>query len=195
MSNIYIDLGVKLTEQQIKNVAAEYDVPYASLKAVIMTEAKSSGFYDNTLIPVVRFENHIFHKKTNGQYTQSHPHLSSKSFTNKYNKTGYAEYLRFLQAYALSADSAVWSTSWGLGQVMGFNFPLTGASSLKQFMVNMFESENMQLEAMMGFIKGNGLTESMKSRDWVTFARRYNGEDFAQNRYHIKLADYYKQYS
>lgn len=195
MNNIYIDLGKKLTEQQIREVAKKYDVPYASLKAVILTEARSDGFYSHTLIPVVRFENHIFHKKTNGIYAKSHPTLSSKTFTNKYNKQGYNEYLRFLQAYDIDSDSAIWSTSWGIGQVMGFNFAVTGAMNLHQFMNNMFDSESKQIEAMMGFIKANGLLQAMRNSDWSTFARGYNGKDYALNKYHTKLASAYKQYA
>lgn len=195
MSNIYVDLGKKLTEQQIKDVAEKYDVPYASLKAVILTEAKSDGFYSHTLIPVVRFENHVFHKKTNGIYAKSHPNLSSKTFTNKYNKEGYAEYMRFLQAYDLDADSAIWSTSWGIGQVMGFNFSVTGAMNLNQFMINMFHSEAKQIEAMMGFVSSNGLLPAMRNMDWSTFARRYNGKDYALNKYHTKLANAYERYA
>lgn len=195
MNNIYIDLGKKLTEQQIKEVALKYQVPYASLKAVILTEAKSDGFYSHTLIPVVRFENHIFHKKTNGIYTANYPHLSSKSFTNKYNKEGYAEFIRFLQAYDLDADSAIWSTSWGIGQVMGFNFPVTGAMNLQQFMKNMFESEAKQMDAMMGFVKSNGLLPAMRNMDWSTFARVYNGPDYALNKYHTKLDTAYQRYA
>lgn len=195
MKELLQNIGKVLTEQQIKNTAIDFEVPYAAVKAVVLTEARSEGFYAGTLIPIVRFENHIFDKRTKGKYRDTHPHLSSSTFTNKYNKVGIPEFYRFLEAYKLDTDAAIWSTSWGLGQIMGFNYNLVKCASLKQFMEIMFMSEYDQLMLMMQFIKNNNLLDYMKKQQWDKFALSYNGKDYKMNKYDEKLAKYFKQYS
>jgi len=193
--NIFSDLGKTLSEDQIKSIASLYNVPYASVKAVVLTEAQSSGFYAGTMIPIVRFENHIFHQKTNGYYTKLNPEISSAVRTNQYNKNGYAEFVRFQKAYRLDSDAAIWSTSWGIGQIMGFNYDLVGCKSLNEFASRMFDSELSQINIMFEFIRKKGLISSMQTQNWKHFALIYNGPKYAENQYDKKLEKYFNQYS
>lgn len=52
----------------------------------------------------------------------------------------------------------------------------------------MVKDENQQLLAMANFIKGNDLASVLKRRNWVSFARRYNGPGFKENEYDTRLA-------
>lgn len=77
---------------------------------------------------------------------------------------------------------------------MGFHWKSLGYNSLQEFVNAMYESEAKQVEAMMKFIKANGLLVHLKSKNWVKFARGYNGVGYAKNNYHIKLANAYNKY-
>jgi hypothetical protein len=56
------------------------------------------------------------------------------------------------------------------------------------------ESEDEQLTAMARFLKGTGLDRPLGVLDWTSFARGYNGPDFARNLYDAKLAAAYQRY-
>jgi len=56
----------------------------------------------------------------------------------------------------------------------------------------MMRSEGDQLEAMGRFIKVDPkMLQALKSKDFVTFARLYNGEGYRANNYDVKLQDAY----
>lgn len=187
MNQIFVDLGKYLREDQIEGACTVFNIPYSSLKAVLEVETLGRGFYEGTLIPVVRLENHIFGKETKYKYNQSHPHLSSTIFNGKYNLTGWKEFERFQKAYALDKLAAIRATSWGLGQVMGFNYHYTDYDNEIKFMWAMFDCERSQLYAMLDFIKANNLDQYLRTEDWAAFAKGYNGKNYAQNQYDVKL--------
>jgi hypothetical protein len=53
----------------------------------------------------------------------------------------------------------------------------------------MVAGEDEQLGAMATFIVGKGLALALQRADWTTFARGYNGADFAKNHYDDKLQE------
>ena len=48
---------------------------------------------------------------------------------------------------------------------------------------------------MASFLKANDLTVPLRSRDWASFARAYNGPVYAKNKYDVRLAGAYEQYA
>ena len=48
-----------------------------------------------------------------------------------------------------------------------------------------------QLRAFLAFVKSEGLVDALQERDWVRFAKRYNGADYRRNRYDTGLAAAY----
>ena len=56
-------------------------------------------------------------------------------------------------------------------------------------------SEDAQLVSISAFLKANGLTKHLKSRNWAAFAKIYNGSDFAKNKYDVKLEGAFQHYS
>jgi peptidoglycan hydrolase-like protein with peptidoglycan-binding domain len=59
----------------------------------------------------------------------------------------------------------------------------------------MSNSEDGQLMAMASFLVGTKLRASLQSHDWASFARGYNGPNYAINRYDIRLKAEYQKYS
>lgn len=170
-----------LSAQQFKQLAIKYKIPEAGLRAVVEIESRGSGFLPDGR-PKILFERHIFHK-----YAPNAPsNISSR------NPGGYiggaAEHTRLAQATKYNRAGALMSASWGLGQVMGFNYQVCGYASVQEFVNDMYAAEYYQLMAMMNFIKNNGLIDEIQRQDWHGFARRYNGTAYMKNNYAQKLA-------
>ena len=67
--------------------------------------------------------------------------------------------------------------------------------SVYDFVEKMSASENMQHRLFADYIKNTGLYKYLQAHDWTAFARAYNGEGYARNGYHKKLAEAYARYS
>lgn len=189
-----------LTNEQIKDLANKHGIEYAGLKAVVEVEASGKGFIGD--VPKILYEPHIMHRlltKKNyitirNNFMKAHPNLCYPRWgTYKYGAES-IQHRRLEIASQFNRDTALESCSWGLGQVMGFHWKSLGYESLQAFINDMYESEAKQLEAMIRFIKVNGLLLALKNKDWVKFARGYNGSGYAKNKYHIKLANAYAKY-
>lgn len=189
-----------LTNEQIKDLANKHDIEYAGLKAVVEVEASGKGFIGDE--PKILYEPHIMYRlltKKNyitirNNLMKAHPNLCYPRWgTYKYGAES-IQHRRLEIASQFNRDTALESCSWGLGQVMGFHWKSLGYESLQAFINDMYESEAKQLEAMIRFIKVNGLLLALKNKDWVKFARGYNGSGYAKNKYHIKLANAYAKY-
>lgn len=189
-----------LTNEQIKDLANKHGIEYAGLKAVVEVEASGKGFIGD--VPKILYEPHIMHRlltKKNyitirNNLMKAHPNLCYPRWgTYKYGAES-IQHRRLEIASQFNRDTALESCSWGLGQVMGFHWQSLGYESLQAFINDMYESEAKQLEAMIRFIKVNGLLLALKNKDWVKFARGYNGSGYAKNKYHIKLANAYAKY-
>lgn len=189
-----------LTNEQIKDLANKHGIEYACLKAVVEVEASGKGFIGD--LPKILYEPHIMYRlltKKNyitirNNLMKAHPNLCYPRWgTYKYGAES-IQHRRLEVASQYNRDTALESCSWGLGQVMGYHWKSLGYESLQAFINDMYESEAKQLEAMIRFIKVNGLLLALKNKDWVKFARGYNGAGYAKNKYHIKLANAYAKY-
>lgn len=189
-----------LTNEQIKDLANKHGIEYAGLKAVVEVEASGKGFIGD--VPKILYEPHIMYRlltKKNyitirNNLMKAHPNLCYPRWgTYKYGAES-IQHKRLEIASQFNRDTALESCSWGLGQVMGFHWKSLGYESLQAFINDMYESEAKQLEAMIRFIKVNGLLLALKNKDWIKFARGYNGSGYAKNKYHIKLANAYAKY-
>lgn len=182
-----------LSSQDIKEVASTYRLPVAHLKAVIDVESVGSGFLTDEPHPArpkILFEGHKFYKNSGTvPVSASRPDLSHRRWTRKYYKGGSREWdERLKDAMAFHEEGALMSASWGLGQVLGENYKLAGCDSVRQFVVENFESEKQQLRHMMEFCMNTGLMGALRSGDWKTFARGYNGPKYYVHNYHGRLA-------
>jgi hypothetical protein len=79
------------------------------------------------------------------------------------------------RANGIDEAPALKSASYGAGQVMGENFGLCGWPSVQAFALDMTESEDKHIDAMLGFLIGKGLADELRSKDFDAVARVYNG--------------------
>lgn len=171
-----------LTELDISEAAASIHCDVAALKAVMEVEASGSPFMRDGF-PKIRPELHKFHKYTDGWF-------ALQRFVPVSNPRGL---LRQMAENDLQA--AMRATSWGLGQVMGFNFRLAGCESVEQLVVEAKASAGAQLRHMVNYIRHAGLDGHLRAQDWERFAAGYNGPQWRRNDYAGKLARAYQRIS
>ena len=126
--------------------------------------------------PLILFEAHWFSNFTNHQYDGSHPRISSNGWNKALYLGGAAEYDRLAEADTLDHVAAYKSASWGLFQIMGFNFARCGFPDVDAF-VNFVKGPNdNDMTAFVRFVKAdNNMLQAMRNKDSRTFARLYNG--------------------
>jgi hypothetical protein len=77
---------------------------------------------------------------------------------------------------------------------MGENYQAAGFANVEAMVSAMYDSEDAQLGAMGLFIQRTGLASSLAAHDWTSFARGYNGPNYAINRYDVQLNGFYQKY-
>lgn len=179
--------ATKMTAKDIALAAASLDCDTAAVMAVIDVES-GGGFLPDTR-PKILFERHIFHGLTGGRFDGGHPGISSAS-PGGYSG-GAAEYGRLAQAIALNRSAGLQAASWGAFQILGENFDTAGFAGIEAFVAAMCLSEGAHLVAFINFVQKSGLADELRRRDWMAFARGYNGPGYRKNRYDQKLAAAY----
>jgi len=177
-------------------------VDAATLWAMLRVETKGCGYLASRR-PQILFERHLFSQLTDGAWDAIAPDISDPQ-PGGYGAGGEFQYTRLGEAYSINpADpddpsvptdtrtAALQSASWGLGQVLGTNAASVGFVSVQDMVTAMADSEDAQLQAVVGFIQANNLQAPLQQQDWATYARRYNGPSYAKNQYDTKLAQAY----
>jgi hypothetical protein len=186
-----------LSKSDYQDLSDEYDLEIALVKAVMDVESAGSGFLLKEPAPArpkILFEAQWFYKLTPKPVSKSRPDLSSPVWDRDLYKGGSAEWDdRLLDAMEFDEVQALKSASFGLGQLMGFNYPATGCTSIQQFIQENFAGEYWQARHMMNFIVKRDLLGHLKNKAWDKFAFGYNGEFYWKNGYGIKLADAYNK--
>lgn len=183
--------GRPLSDEGMDQVCSTLGVSEPEVWAVLTVETRGFGFLQDRR-PQILFERHIFHKLTNGRYDSGNADISNAKAGGYVGGPG--EYTRLGKALGLDWESALQSVSWGIGQVMGFNYQVAGFASVGAMVADMTKDENAQLLAMANFIKGNNLASALQRQNWVSFARGYNGPDFKKNEYDARLAAAHAKY-
>lgn len=182
----------RLSDADFDRAAAMLGVDEASIRAVAEVESIGHGFLPNGE-PVILFERHIFRRLTEGKFDADYPDISDRVPGGYGAKS--QQHARLQRAGALNREAALGSASWGLFQIMGFNYRACGFSRLQDFINAMYADEGEHLKAFCGFIRGNPeLHKALKQRDWATFARIYNGPSYRRNQYDTKLARAYARH-
>jgi hypothetical protein len=161
-----------LTANDFSSVLATLGTDAAAVWAILEVESGKAGYLPDRR-PQILFERAVFHTRTKGAYDQSHPGISAPTWGGY--SGGAAEYTRMAEAYALSPDDALQSASWGIAQVMGFNFSSSGYSSAAAYVQDACASEGAQLLAFQSFLMHTGIGAALQAHDWTTVALKYNG--------------------
>ena len=183
----------KISANDIGDEAKKMGCDAPAVWAVCDVESGGSGFLPDGR-PRILFEAHIFSRLTNHQYDRSYPNISSPVWNQAlYGASGAHQYDRLDEANGLDRIAALEAASWGLFQIMGFNYGRCGFLSADEFITAMWSSERAQLDAFTGFCNSSGLVPFLVSHDWVRFALGYNGPNEALNSYHIRLGQAYQK--
>lgn len=186
----------RLREADLQAAADRLGVPLACVKAVNEVESRGSGFLADGR-PVILLERHIAYRQASAAGMDADSLQSS--YPNLINKArggyagGAAEWSRFSNLRTVTSDAiAISACSWGLFQIMGFQWEELGYASAKTFRADMFDSEVRQLDAFIRLIEADpALLKALKAKKWAEFARLYNGPAYKENLYDAKLAAAY----
>jgi len=182
-----------LTAAGLSAACVKLGVEFAEIWTVLSVETKGCGFLPDGR-PSILFERHIFSRQTSGKFDRDHPSISNPK-PGGYGKTGAAQYYRLHEAIALDRQAALESTSWGIGQVMGFNAGVVGCANVETLVAQAMHSEDDQLMHMARFIVAGGIDKALRSHNWAAFARGYNGANYAANKYDLLLAQYFSRWT
>ncbi len=180
--------GTPLTSGGVDGVLKTLGASGSALWAVLSVETSGCGFLADRR-PKILFERHVFHRLTAGRFDGRDPDVSAPT-PGGYGPGGAHQYLRLQAAMLLDEGAALQSASWGLGQVMGFNHKAAGFADAGAMADAFVQSEDAQLAGMAGVIAGSSMKAALKAQDFTTFARLYNGPDFARNDYDGKLRQF-----
>lgn len=141
--------------------------------------------------PQILFEAHWFSKLTGHRYDDQYPGISSREWNRSLYKGGVAEWGRLNAAMSLDRNAALQSASWGLFQIMGFNYKACGFPTVEAFVDFIKGPDDADMEAFCNFVKANPpILKAMREKDWKAFALHYNGPG-AVDAYSAKIADAY----
>lgn len=180
-----------LSDDGLTEATCKLGVKAPELWTVLAVETSGCGFLPDGR-PKILFERHIFHRLTQGRFDDGE---ISDSKPGGYGALGPHQYDRLAIALQKDRAAALQSASWGVGQIMGQNYAVAGFSKVESMVAAMSESEDRQLLAMSSFLVGTKLHLPLQAHDWKSFARGYNGPNYAMNQYDVKLNGEFQKYS
>jgi hypothetical protein len=194
-----------LSEKNLIEFSTLYNLDLAIVKAVNEVESRGKGFLIDGR-PKILFEGHVFWKELIKRninpaktITSKNSDVLYKKWTKKFYKGGSGEYLRLEKASKIvnsdkCKEAAYCSASWGSFQIMGYHYKDLGYASIWEFVDKMNLNEEEHLRAFGLYLKKNNLISLLQNKKWATFAKAYNGKNYAINKYDVKLERAYKKY-
>lgn len=162
--------------------------------AVAEVEAGRDGAFLPSGEPVILYEPHVFSRLTNHKYDQSHPKLSYpkwRSGKGVYGKSS-EQHGKLQAASRLNHEAALGACSWGLFQIMGYNYKRAGHPTLQSFVSAAYADVDSHLRMFVSFILSqSSLAEALREHDWPEFKRLYNGS--GANDYAERMAEAYER--
>jgi len=188
-------MSERLTSEDVADAAEALSCEVACVRAVIEVESNGKGFGPDGR-PIILYEPHVFHRETGGKFSAGHGGVSYAKWGMKpYPKSQADRWAQLEYARKLDDTAALKSASYGLFQIMGFNYRACGFATVQDFVTAMMVSERAQLMAFVAYLKHTGLDRPLRDRRWAVFASRYNGPGYARNHYDTKLAAAYSRWA
>lgn len=190
--------GLPLTTQDYSDAAQTLGCELAAVKAVAQVETAGASFDMNDR-PTILYERHVFSRNTvpRGKFDQTNPDLSaSKPYPPGTFGTKDYQFVKLARAYQLDHDAALKAASWGKFQILGENHEACGFAAVADFARAMTISECEHLKAFVKFLLNSpGRLGAIRKKDWTALAVSYNGANYAQYQYDVKLAHAYAEYA
>lgn len=189
----------KLTDDQIITAAKKLNIEPAMIKAFAEVESAGNGFLNDGR-PKILFEGHIFYKLlikygfNPMQYEKGNEEVLYEKWDKSKYFGGEYEYVRLEKAKKINEEIALMSASWGMFQIMGFNYRLCEYVTINDFVLDMYKNEEKHLQAVMLFLKNRGIIDHLMKKAFSFIALDYNGPRFYENKYHEKLKTAYEKY-
>ena len=196
----------------LSGLSAQLHVDPGVAIAVFAIESGGRGFGTEGRL-LIRFENHIFYeywgKNNKTKFNQHFRYDANQTWTGHQfrRSTGHGwqdvhirqqsrEWEAFEFASQLSSTAAKLSISMGAPQIMGFNYKLVGFTSVHEMFDTSSQGDREQILAFFQFVKGkdNRKIDALQKKDYVTFAKYYNGTGQAQ-KYGGLIKDVYDIYA
>lgn len=184
-----------LTRQAVIASATAIGVDPSIAIAIREVTGKPEGFLADGRV-VVRFEHHKFYQYVSSrlggstalQWAQKYPNLCSPFWSQTVYKDPEGEWERFDQARMLDATCAMLSSSWGMFQLMGFNYAMAEYDSVQDMVGEMNYSEIFQQSALMRFIQNQPLfLAALKNHEHERIARMFSDHASQTQDYLAKL--------
>jgi hypothetical protein len=189
----FIGEARKRTDAGFSAAAKDIGCEPAVLRAVIAVEAGAAGF-DGKGRPKALFEPHIFYRLLSGEKRRAairaglaYPRWGARPYPKD-------SYPRIMEACRIDEECALQATSWGLPQILGQNHKAAGFRNATEMVAALSVGEDEQLAAMARFIVASKLDVALRRKNWVAFAKGYNGPSYAIHGYHRKLATAYEHF-
>lgn len=187
--------------KMLEEAEGTYKVDSALLQAVIMVECQGSGYDKNGRL-LIQFEPHWFVKLHNrnsdrklhlkyrrGKY---HVYEDNKLILANGVELQDAEWDAFQKALEYDADAAYQSTSYGMPQIMGFNYKAAGYNSPEEMFIKFRDGgEDEHIRAFLRFLANTGLMNLLKEMKISDFAYYYNGPAYKRFQYDKRILLYY----
>lgn len=145
----------------IHRQAATHGISTRSALAVFSVE--SGRAYDPaTGLIIIRYEPHVFRRRSGHDI--------------RWKRGGQQqEWTNLERAYEVNKEAALASCSYGLPQLMGFNWEVTDHPNQREMVLAFQRSCEEQVAGFFGFVRANNLLRFIERSDWRAFTRRYNG--------------------
>ena len=193
----FVGTGQLLSGEDFARAAATVGCDEAAIRAVTFVEARGQGF-DSKRRPIILPERHVFYRNLRGE-SRTRAVNAGLAYRNwqrgNYPGTQDDRYKLLDEMISIEETAALCAPSWGIGQVLGENYELCDYKSPQELVARCMAGEGGQLEVMIAFIMGRGLGGSLRRKDWAAFAYGYNGSQYAQNGYDVKLDRAYRRLS
>ncbi len=193
----------------IDKLAVEFGLEPKVIKAVMAVESAGSGFDSKTKLIKIQFEPTIMHqqllaKKIDHTFAPVYKVVNGKSVLTSYKldckgltltngvELQTTEYIAYNIALQMDKICAMNSTSFGLGQIMGFNNKAAGYATAEAMINDFMISEYNQLKGMLNFMKSNKkMFSALLTKDFATFAYYYNGSGYKKYNYDVRIKEAY----
>lgn len=190
-------MQLKLTEQDFITAANLIGCETKTIKAVTAVEAPKGGFQDDGKLTIL-FEPYIFWKqlRIHGMNPQELITGNEDILSSFWNPKLYGKYSaqwgKLTKAEKIHKVAAYESASYGMFQIMGFNYKTCGYSDVFSFVADLQKGVNTHLQSFCNYIKNSHIDDELRNKDWKGFARLYNGPAYAKNNYDGKLKKAYE---
>jgi hypothetical protein len=186
----------RLNESDFNDAADAIGCHVAVIKAVTFIESRGDGFNKDGSVKIL-YEPFQFGRITKHRHNGisakinniNYPLSLRGSWSIKAAMYGPAhiQHQKRQTALLYNKEASYLACSWGLFQIMAFNYKLCGYGNVYDFIKAMEQSEGKQLMAFVKFIINSGLDDELRDERIVEFAQKYNGPKYKENQYDTKL--------